>query len=223
VDVLRVDILRAMSSKVVDIDSVDALTAELADGHRPSAAVALIGGADHLAAADQAAMNRLFEMLVGYLDRTDTAVVDGGTDSGVMRLIGHEREARQAGFRLVGVAPAGALERRTRDGAEIRLAPGHPEIFLVPGSQFGEETEWLFAAADDLAGGAAPTIVVNGGRLTHEEAMLRLAEGRLVVTVEGSGRAADELAADEGLRASGRLRVIPLSADDATLRAALAD
>ena len=212
-----------MSSNVTEVETIDGLVAALAVGPRPSSAIALIGGADHLAEADQEALDRLFDTLVAFLDRTATAVVDGGTDSGVMRLIGHAREARHASFRLVGVAPRGALDRRTRDGAEIRLAPGHPEIFLVPGSQFGDETEWLFAAADDLAGGAAPTIVVNGGRLTHEEALLRLAADRLVVTVAGSGRAADELAADEGLRASGRLRVIPLSADDATLRAALAD
>jgi SLOG in TRPM, prokaryote len=212
-----------MSSKVCNVDSIDQLIAELAREPLPRSAIALIGGADHLAAEDRAAMDRLFEMLVDYLDRTDTAVVDGGTDSGVMRLIGRERANRPSAFRLVGVAPRGALGRRTRDGAEIRLAPGHPEIFLVPGSQFGEETAWLFAAADHLAGGAAPTIVINGGHLTHEEAILRLDADRLVVTVEGSGRAADELAADDGLRGSGRLRVIPLSADEAILRAALGD
>jgi len=42
-----------------------------------------------------------------------------------------------------------------------------------------------------------------------------------VVVVAGSGRAADELAGDEGLRASRRLRVVPLTADAATLTAAL--
>jgi hypothetical protein len=160
-------------------------------------------------------------VLVDYLERTNTTVVDGGTDSGVMHLIARERAARRATFRLIGVAPRGAFQRRTRVGAEIRPAQRHSEIFLVPGSRFGDESAWIFAAADHLAGGDAPTMVINGGRLTHDEAAARLAEGRRVVTVAGSGRTADALAADRDLRASGRLRVIPLWVDADALGAAL--
>ena len=210
-----------MSSTITEVRSLGELLRALGTAPAGGRAVALIGGADALSDDDRAALEQFFAVLVEHLEGTGTAVVDGGTDSGVMRLIGDERAARNASFRLVGVVPSGALERRTRDGAEIRLAPGHPEIVLVPGSAFGDESEWLFAAADHLGGGSAPTIVINGGRLTHEEATARLAADRPVVAVAGSGRAADELAGDEGLRASGRLRVVPLTADAATLSAAL--
>jgi len=210
-----------MLSKVIEVHTPQELLGALGEAPSEGRSIALVGGADLLSDDDRAAIERFFSVLVEHLERTNTAVVDGGTDSGVMQLIGQERASRDASFRLVGVAPRGALDRRTRDGAEIRLAPGHPEIILVPGSQFGDESEWLFAAADYLAGGSAPTIVINGGKLTHEEATGRLAADHLVVAVAGSGRAADELAGDEGLRASGRLRVVPLTADAATLTAAL--
>jgi hypothetical protein len=141
----------------------------------------------------------------------------------VMRLIAEARAAIGGDFTLVGVAPAGAFERPTRTGQDIEPAPGHSLVVLVPGSAFGDETEWLFRAADHFAGGAAPTLVVNGGELSMREAVLRLSRGSIVVAVEGSGRAADELAADEGLRASGRLRVIPLASDVAAIAGAMED
>lgn len=203
------------------VSSGSELLAALGPADPGGRAVILIGGADSMPDDERARVEALFRRLVEHLDSTGTAVVDGGTNSGVMRLIGELRDEVSGAFRLVGVLPAGALERTTREGRAITLAPGHPEIILVPGSEFGDETDWLFAAADHLGAGAAPTLVVNGGRLTLEEARLRLTDGKRVVVVEGSGRAADELAADEALRTSGRLRVIPLTADAGGLAAAL--
>lgn len=184
--------------------------------------MALIGGAGGLDAADLDALASFFERLAGQLEETGTAVVDGGTDSGVMRLIGEARAARSATFRLVGVVPRGALDRTTRDGTPIDVAPGH-EIVLVPGESFGDESAWLFAAADHLAGGDAPTIVVNGGRLTLDEAEDRLAGRHLVVVVGGSGRAADALAADRRATLDDRLRVLPVTAGTEEIAAALGD
>ena len=184
-------------------------------------AVVLIGGADFTEADLEAGLRGFFANLAGYLEATGTALVDGGTDSGVMRLIAEARTAIGGTFRLIGVAPALAFSRPTRTGAPIEVARDHSLVVLVPGSRFGEETPWLFAAADHLGGGAAHTVIVNGGDLALDEARVRIAAGHHVVAVEGSGRAADTLASDAGLRASGRLRVIPLTADQAAIAAAL--
>jgi hypothetical protein len=215
-----------MHARVTNVDSLGELTTQLGAPTSEQASsvprsIVLIGGADAASSEDLERLRAFFTTLAEVLETTRTAVVDGGTDSGVMRLIGAAREQRGASFRLVGVTPRGALDRTTRDGAPIRLSSRHPEVFLVPGSRFGDETEFLFGAADHLAGGAAPTLVVNGGRLTLEEARLRLAAGHVVVAVAGSGRAADDLVAEEGLRASGRLRVVPLSASGEELASAL--
>lgn len=210
---------------VTEVSTEAELLAALGPFVPGGSALILVGGADSMADSDRAALAQLFGRLVDYLDRTGTSVVDGGTDSGVMHLLGTLREDRGAAFRLVGVLPRGALRRRSRRGVPIGIAAGHPEIILVPGSRFGDETDWLFAAADHLGGGAAVTLVVNGGQLTLDEGRARLAAGHRVVAVAGSGRAADELAAtlaaDEDLRGSGRLGVISLSIDSAGLAAAL--
>jgi hypothetical protein len=210
-----------MPNLVTEVTTREAMTAALGPVDAGGSALILIGGADAMPEYDRARLTDLFVLLVDYLERTQTAVVDGGTDSGVMSLIGTMRQKRAATFRLVGVLPVGALGRTTRDGAPISIAPGHPEIVLVPGSRFGDETEWLLAAADHLGGGSAITMIVNGGRIALDEAHRRLSDGHLVVAVGGSGRAADELAADADLRASGRLHVVPMTVDAQRLAAAL--
>lgn len=210
-----------MRPKISEVGSPADVAAALGPARAPGRGIALIGGADGLTDGQRARLERLFERLVTYLERTDTAVVDGGTDTGVMSLIGRLRDHRGATFRLVGVIPVGALHRLTRSRLAITLAPGHSEFLLAPGSEFGDESEVLFAAADHLAGGAAPTVVVNGGALTYDEATTRLAGGHLVVVVVGSGRAADDLAGDPVLRASRRLLALSMDADRLDLAAAL--
>ena len=210
-----------MVESALVVASMAELTEALGPAPADGRALILIGGADFTEPELLAQLRTFFAALADHLERSGTALVDGGTDSGVMRLIAEARTAIHGTFRLVGVAPALAMSRPTRTGATIELARDHDLVILVPGSRFGEETPWLFAAADHLAGGAAPTVLLNGGDLALDEARQRLGAGHVVVAVEGSGRAADELAAEEGLRGSGRLRVIPLSADEGTIAAAL--
>ncbi|MEO5705099.1 MAG: hypothetical protein ABIZ52_08285 [Candidatus Limnocylindrales bacterium] len=208
------DSVRAVASEA---ELLGALGPAEVDGR----ALILIGGADDTEPERLDAIRALLGVVAVYSERTGTAVVDGGTDSGVMRLIAEARAAVHGEFLLIGVAPTGAFERPTRAGTQIEPARDHSLIFRVPGAWFGDETSWLFAAADHLGGGSAATIVVNGGKLTFDEAHQRIAAGHPVIAVEGSGRAADELAGDEALRASGRLRVIPMSVDAAGLAGAI--
>lgn len=214
--------LRAMASpRIARVSTFGRLRSVIGPPSR-GGAVALIGGADGLSASDMRALEALFARLAQYLHDTSTALVDGGTDSGIMRMIGLARKGRGASFRLIGVMPRGALNRSTRDGRPISIEPNHPEIILSPGDRFGDESTWLFGAADHLAGGTAPTLVVNGGQLTMLEARTRLDAALPVVVVSGTGRTADELASDPDLRDTGRLRVIPLAASVAELGASLA-
>lgn len=216
-----------MPSPLRTIDSEADLEAALASlsatGHGTARALILVGGATFADSdPDRTAGIRAFlGALAAACEQTGTAIVDGGTDAGVMRWIAEARAAIGGAFPLVGVAPRGAFERNTRTGEPIAPAVDHSLILLAPGSRFGDESAWLFATADRLSGGSAPAVVVNGGRLALHEARERLAGGHVVLAVEGSGRAADELASDEDLRASGRLRVIPLASDTTSLAAVL--
>jgi SLOG in TRPM, prokaryote len=213
--------LTSMPDSVRAIATLAELIEILGPAPEDGRAVVLVGGADFTEPELVGGLRAFFASLADHLERTGTAVVDGGTDSGVMRLIAEARDAIAGDFPLIGVAPALAFSRPTRTGTPIEVAGGHSVVVLVPGSRFGEETPWLFAAADHLGGGSAPTLIVNGGSLAFDEARQRLIAGHAVIAVAGSGRAADELATDEGLRASGRLRVIPLTADEAAIAAAL--
>jgi hypothetical protein len=215
------NMLRSMPDSVRAIATMAELTETLGPAPEDGRAVILIGGADFTEPALLGTLRTFFGSLADHLERTATALIDGGTDSGVMRLIADARADIHGRFPLIGIAPTLAFSRPTRTGAPIEVARGHSLVVLVPGSHFGEETPWLFAAADHLGDGSAATLIVNGGTLALDEARQRMDAGHTVLAVAGSGRAADELAADEGLRASGRLRVIPLSADEAAIAAAL--
>jgi hypothetical protein len=153
--------------------------------------VALVGGAAGMNDGDAArADGVLREAVLPLLDRLGAAVVDGGTDAGIMRATGRAHDALGCRFPLVGVVPAGAM---AADG--IALEPHHTHAILVPGSAWGVESSWIRAVAGMLAGDQpSVTLVLNGGRITYDDIGNSLFVGRPVVVVAGTGRTADAVA-----------------------------
>jgi hypothetical protein len=200
-------------------------------GRRP--VLVLVGGAGGLSEADTSRLLPLFAgVLAPLAEAAGVSVVDGGTDAGVMRLMGRARAGTDATFPLVGVAAAGTVALPgvpppRPDAAP--LEPRHTHFVLVPGSDWGDESRWLVRAAGELAGcGPSVTVLVNGGETTLEDAALSVENGRAVVAISGSGRAADALAEAlgggatvdgrvRGLAASGLLRAVDLSAGEPAL------
>ncbi len=175
------------------------------------------------------------------------AVGDGGTGVGIMAAAGRARRASGNGFVLVGVAPAvdvpphGATPTDPNHSHIVTVAdPSAPAI-----DAWGTETEtmyWLFARL--AAGRPSVAVLVNGGQIALKEVQANVAAGRAVITVQGSGRAADALAslltgrtpvdseaADlcrtaQSLGLPGRpelFRVLPVSAGAKGLRDAIVD
>ena len=162
--------------------------------------VVLVGGADGVDDAQLARLRPLFEEgLAPLADALGACVIDGGTDSGVMGLIGQARAKLGADFPLIGVSPSGSVAEpggtaTSRDAPT--LEPNHTHVVLVPGSEFGDESPWLAEIAAELAGdGPSVTVVVNGGEVTFDEAARSVDAGRPVLVVAGSGRSADAMAA----------------------------
>ncbi len=159
----------------------------------------LVGGAGGMG---QESLSRAATVLslqvVPVLARLGAAVVDGGTDSGVMRVIGQARAAAGADFPLIGVAAEGTVSVDTGDGAG-EIEPRHSHVILVPGDSWGDESPWLAEVADAVAG-AAPsvTLVINGGKITYDDIARSLERGRPVVVLGGTGRTADAIAAADG-------------------------
>lgn len=196
---------------------------------RPVPVVALVGGAGGMDdAAQQVLAGVLRDVVVPSVGRHGATVVDGGTDSGVMRMLGRARAERDGGFPLVGVA-AEATVRVPGGGPVIDDAaepePHHSHLVLVPGSAWGDESPWLARVADAIAGDRPSlTVVVNGGEITYDDATASLERGRPVVVLAGTGRTADVIAdAGTGRAADPRAAAIAASplaqvvaVDDAT-------
>jgi hypothetical protein len=211
---------------------VDALDAAGVPRGRP--ALVLVGGAGGMDdAALQAVQALLGRAVVPVLDRHAAAVVDGGTDAGVMRAIGRARSAGGHGFPLIGVAAEGtvALPGREQPRAHaVGLEDHHTHVVLVPGSEWGDESGWLAVVADAVADGhPSVTVLVNGGEIAYADVWSSVERGRPLLVLAGTGRTADAIAAVPGpaddpraarIAGSALTRVVPVD-DVGAVRSAL--
>lgn len=152
--------------------------------------IVIVGGAGGMSEDDVARVQMFFEKyLIPFARSKNAAIIEGGTDSGVMAAIGRARELTGGNFPLVGVLA------RDVDTIRTMLEPHHTHFIFCPGKNWGDESEWIAAAASALSG-SQPTIaiMINGGQITWEDARLNINYGRPVLIAEGSGRTADIIA-----------------------------
>jgi hypothetical protein len=194
----------ASGPRRVQLDDAGAIARVLAAagvvGPRP--VVLLVGGADGLPDAQLARVNALFEDVLPDIARElDAAVVDGGSDSGIMRAAGLAWRATRCEQPLVGVMARGTIAvlaegaPRRAGTATASPEPNHTHLVEVPGERWGDERPWLLGVAAALSGGRPRAmLLVNGGPLARREALEAAADGIPVLVLRGSGRVADELA-----------------------------
>jgi len=126
-------------------------------------------------------------------------IIDGGTQSGVMAMMG-EAVARYPGTRqLLGIAPKGKITHpeisrasTVSDGAPLNR--NHSHFVLVESNEWGSETPKMLELACAFN---SPTIaiLVNGREIARKEALQSVRNGWPLLVVEGSGRFADEVSA----------------------------
>jgi SLOG in TRPM, prokaryote len=161
--------------------------------------ILLIGGASGMesgqAEAAEAAIRWGVAPVAAELGAT---VVDGGTDAGVMRLAGAARIALDSAFPLVGVvAEALLLTHADMDQPRAFPEPNHSHLVVVPGSDWGDETPWLFDVAQWIAGThPIRTVLVNGGPIARAELEESIRRGIPAIAIRGTGRAADDVSAE---------------------------
>jgi hypothetical protein len=126
--------------------------------------------------------------------------MDGGTQAGVMAIMGQGVADRGRKSNLLGVAPAGKV---TYPGGPAPLAgsedsapldPNHSHFVLVEGKEWGSETGMLFEIAA-VFNVPVLAILVNGGTVAKDELLQSVRRGWPVIVIDGSGRLADEVAA----------------------------
>lgn len=154
----------------------------------------LVGGADSLTPELSETLEPLFtRAVIPAIEHCRAVVVDGGTDAGAMRLMGRARGVASVEFPLVGVLPAHVSSR-----GPLALEPNHTHFLLVPGSHWGDESEFVSGVAAALAQGQpSVALIVGGGDVTRKDVAASRATGRVTIAVTGSGGYADELASSQ--------------------------
>jgi hypothetical protein len=164
----------------------------------PRRTLVLVGGAGKMAEADLRQLRPLFEEVLGPMIAAEqVAIVDGGTDVGVMRLAGDTRRKLQRAFDLIGIAAVGTVivpGRASPSPDAAPLEPNHSHFILVPGSEWGVEAPWIARAASILAHNLpSATLLINGGEIAWQDVTESIKAARPVLVVAGSGRTADML------------------------------
>lgn len=212
------------------------------DIQRPDALIMISGGAGNLETSFMEQLARLFrDGIAPAALHMRAMIIDGGTHSGVMAMMGQGVAELGGKSTLLGVSVAGRTtypgdpEHEHADKA-TELDPHHSHFVLVQSDQWGGETETMFSLAQELAQDIAViTILVNGGAIARNEALQTVRRGWPLLVIEGSGRLADEIAdlwrgqdnngADEKAReiiATGHISLFPLNGSPAELMQCIA-
>ncbi len=166
----------------------------------PRNVILIAGGAS---AMGKESDDELFPLLMNGVVRPatslDALILDGGTQTGVMALIGLGVAQQQHKPVLLGVAADGMVlypgkTTGTNEDA-VLLDPNHSHFILVETATWGEETRTMYELVQFLSREhASVAILVNGGEIARREALYNVHQGRSLIIIEGSGRAADEIA-----------------------------
>jgi len=136
-------------------------------------------------------MRKAVGTIARLAEETQSVVVDGGMQTGIMAEIGKQRKQKKFSFPLIGVASNGLS---TKEDPEFVLEPNHTHFFLIPGEDWGDESEWISKIATTIAGDKKSiTILVNGGKISRTDVEYSLLENRPVFIMRGTGRLADEI------------------------------
>ncbi len=122
------------------------------------------------------------------------AVLDGGTQQGMVGLMGDSRRLTNGTFPLIGVAPGEAVlyPGSSTDGIRFPLDPNHTHFALIKSDQWGIESTLLLGMGKVMARHRV-ALVVNGGEIVRREALLHARQGTPLLVLAGSGRVADEV------------------------------
>ena len=166
---------------------------------QPHTVILLAGGAGGVDDITRESLRPLFTRGIARAAADlNLVIVDGGTQSGVMALIGQGVADRGRTTPLIGVAPTGKVTypggpSATGVAGAIPLDPNHSHFVLVESSEWGGETATLIGVAEAFN---APVVVIlaNGGDVARREILLAVRKNWPIIVLKGSGRLADAIA-----------------------------
>jgi SLOG in TRPM, prokaryote len=180
----------AKAAYISDNTDIDKAIQELQLPH-PETVIVLVGGAGGIGWLDEFPMRKAIGIVARLAEETHSLVVDGGTQAGIMTEIGKQRKRNRFSFPLIGVVIDNLL---IKEEPKSILDPNHTHFFLIPGEDWGDESEWISKIATTIAGDKKSiTILVNGGKISRTDVEYSLAEDRPTFVMRGTGRLADEI------------------------------
>jgi len=194
-------VIRTMAAGLDRDPAIRALVAELRAAS--GGCLFVSGGAARMEAGHRRLVHAALAGIVDVRPNGRPLVVgDGGTQSGVMELLGLIRADAPHPFPLVGIVPAPEVPPR----GHTPLDPHHSHIVAVDdpawsgdGHAWGAETPAMFTLFSTLAEGRpSVALVANGGAIALDEVARHLDADRRVIVLAGTGRTADALASGLG-------------------------
>lgn len=168
----------------------------------PRPTISITGGAGAMSEADVQRTRDIIEAVAAFAEKHDCTLVDGGTEAGVMQMIGEARKKLNFKFPLIGVAPHNKVSYPMHESttSEAELEDGHSHFVLVDADDWGDESKMLVGITRSIANGQRPKvgILINGGKIAERETYLASADGDAanripVLVLNGSGRTATRI------------------------------
>lgn len=191
----------------------------------PRPVLFISGGAVEMAEEDRQRTYELVENgIVRFAEQYGLTIIDGGTDAGVMQMIGNARNEKRCSFPLIGIAPAHRVTYpgSPTNGERYPLNSGHSHFVLIDAEDFGDESQFIVDLTRAIAAGSLPMlgVLINGGKISEKDVYLATATGKPgeripIVVLDGSGRKADEIATASrtGISSSSIVRAIVKGGD----------
>lgn len=167
----------------------------------PRPTIFITGGASNMTDDDIVRTREIMNLGIAYFaNKYNISVVDGGTEAGVMQMLGESRRRNNYKFPLIGVAPVHKVSYPGwRDNTtSVRLEDGHSHFVLVNADEWGKESQMIVNLTRAIAAKQRPMmgILINGGKIAERDVYLATAKGDFpipMLVVDGSGRTADTI------------------------------
>jgi SLOG in TRPM, prokaryote len=129
----------------------------------------------------------------------DALIIDGGTHTGVMELMGLGIAKQAHKTPLLGVSPHGCVTYPGKPLTSVEkdavlLDPNHSHFVLVESDEWGGETETMYKLAQ-MFSQSHPSVafLINGGHIAQKEVLYNVRQKRPIIVIGGSGRVADQI------------------------------
>lgn len=167
----------------------------------PRPTIFITGGASDMSAEDIERTREIMEQgIAAFAQANGITVIDGGTEAGVMQMIGEARQKHNFTFPLIGCAPVGRVSFPgfPNPGHDAELQDGHSHFVLVNSDAWGGESPMIVNLTRTIAARTRPMIgiLINGGTISTQDVFLATTQGddRIpILVLDGSGRAADHI------------------------------